>query len=135
MSGCPRDWPGLGKQRIGLLRGCDSGYDPAPQKGFCLAKDVCLVMNGFDSSTALWLLVVAQFLGVLSAWVARLSEGSCCQAVSQYVFFGVLPLMGVTTAAAMAIGPGCWLTCSATLAIMVLTVTCDFRRSREAATW
>jgi len=92
-------------------------------------------MNGFDSPTVLWLLVAAQFLGVSSAWLARLSEGSSCQAVSQYVFFGVLPLMGVITAAALTIGPGCWMTCSATLAIMVLTVTCDFRRSREAATW
>ena len=105
------------------------GMMPTGQKGFCL------VMNGFDSPTVLWLMVAAQFLGVSSAWLARLSEGSSCQAVCQYVFFGVLPLMGVVTAAALAVGPGCWMACSTTLAVMVLTVTCDFRGSREAATW
>jgi hypothetical protein len=92
-------------------------------------------MNGFDSPTLLWLLVVAQLLGVLSASLARLSEGSSCQAASQYAFFGILPLVGVATAVALAVGPGCWLACSTTLAFMVLTVTCDFRGSREAATW
>ena len=33
-------------------------------------------MNGFDSPTVLWLLLAAQLLGVSSAWLARLSEGS-----------------------------------------------------------
>jgi hypothetical protein len=92
-------------------------------------------MNGFDSPTVLWLLIAAQLVGVASAWLARLSEGSPCQAASQYAFFGVLPLMGVATAVAVDVGPGCWLACSTTLAFMVLTVTCDFRGSRAAATW
>ncbi len=92
-------------------------------------------MNGFDSPTMLWLLVAAQIFGVASAWLARLCEGSCRQAISQRMFFGVLPLMGVATMAALAVGPGCWLACSTTLAFMVLTVTCDFRGSKEAATW
>ena len=55
--------------------------------------------------------------------------------VSQYLFFAILPLMGVATSIALAVGPGCWATCAATLAIMVLTVTCDFRGSRQATTW
>jgi hypothetical protein len=92
-------------------------------------------MNGFDSTTVLWIFVAAQLLGVSSAWLARLSEGSTCQTVGQCMFFGILPLMGIVTMAAWAVGPGCWLACSTTLAIMVLTVTCDFRGSREAATW
>jgi hypothetical protein len=92
-------------------------------------------MNGFDSPTALWLLIGAQFLGVASAWLARLCEGSPRQAASQRMFFGVLPLMGAATMVAFAVGPGYWLACSTTLAFMVLTVTCDFRSSKEAATW
>jgi hypothetical protein len=92
-------------------------------------------MNGFDTPTCLWLLIAAQFIGVFSAWAARLSEGSPHQATGQRTFFAILPLMGVATMVAFAIGPGCWLACSATLAFMVLTVTCDFRGSREAATW
>jgi hypothetical protein len=92
-------------------------------------------MNGFDYPTCLWLLIAAQCVGVSSAWAARLSEGSPHQAIGQCAFFAILPLMGVATMVAFAIGPGCWLACSATLAFMVLTVTCDFRGSREAATW
>ena len=94
-----------------------------------------LGMNGFDSPTMLWLLIAAQCVGFGSAWLARLSEGSCCQAISQCLFVGILPIMGVVTALAFAVSPGWWLACSATLAAMVLTVTCDFRRGREAATW
>ena len=92
-------------------------------------------MNGFDSPAALWLLIAMQFLGVLSAFAARLSEGTPRQAFSQGMFFAMLPLMGAATLVALAVGPGCWLGCSTTLAVMVLTVTCDFRRGRESATW
>jgi hypothetical protein len=92
-------------------------------------------MNGFDSPTVLWLLIAAQLVGFVSAGLARLSEGSAGQTISQWMFFGILPLVGVATIVAIAVGPGCWLACSATLAVMVLTVTCDFRGSREAATW
>jgi hypothetical protein len=92
-------------------------------------------MNGFDSPATLWLLVAAQILGVLTAFAARFSEGSPHQAISQGMFFAVLLLMGAATLVALAVGPGCWLGCAATLAVMILTVTCDFRRCRESATW
>jgi hypothetical protein len=92
-------------------------------------------MNGFDSPLVLWVLIAAQMLGILSAWLARLCEGSCCQAASQYLFFCILPLMGVATAIALAVGSCCWVACAATLALMVLTVTCDLRGRRESATW
>jgi len=92
-------------------------------------------MNGFDSPAALWMLVAVQSLGVLSAFAARFSEGSPRQAISQGMFLGMLPLMGVATLMALAVGPGCWLGCATTLAIMVLTVTWDFRKGRESATW
>lgn len=92
-------------------------------------------MNGFDSPTVLWAFVAAQIVGIAIAWLARLSEGSACQKISQYLFFGVLLVMGVVTTFALAVGPGCWVACATTLAVMVLTVTCDFRSSREAATW
>ena len=44
--------------------------------------------------------------------VARLSEGSRRQAISQGMFLGALPLMGAATIVALAVGPGCWLACS-----------------------
>ncbi len=92
-------------------------------------------MNGFEISAPLWLFIAAQILGVFTAWLARLSEGSACQAMGQLAFFAMLSLMGMATIVAMGVGPGLWLACSATLAFMVLTVTCDFRASRDAATW
>jgi len=94
-----------------------------------------VLMNGFDSPAALWLLVAIQVLGVLSACATRLSEGSRRQAISQGMFLGLLLLIGCATPVAMAMGPGCWLASSTTLAVMVLTVTCDFRSGRESATW
>ena len=92
-------------------------------------------MNGFDSPAVLWFLVAVQFLGFLSACAARLSEGSSRQTTVQNVFLGVLALMGAATVAAFFVGPGWWLACSTTLAVMILTVTCDFRSGRESATW
>jgi hypothetical protein len=92
-------------------------------------------MNGFDSPAAIWLLIFVLLLGVLIAWAARLSEGSAYQAVTQAIFYMALPLVGLITAFALTVGPGCWLTCATTFSVMVLTVTCDFRGSREAATW
>jgi hypothetical protein len=93
------------------------------------------MLNGFDSTTALWILVAAQAVGVASALFARLSEGSPHQSVCQRLFYAVLPLMGAATMVSMAVGPGCWVACATTVSVMVLTVTCDFRSSREAATW
>jgi hypothetical protein len=92
-------------------------------------------MNGFDSPAALWLLVAVQILGVLTGFAARFSEGSPRQAIIHGLFFAVLLLMGVATLVALAVGPGCWLGCATTLAVMILTVTCDLRRGCESATW
>ena len=92
-------------------------------------------MNGFDSPTVLGLLIVAQLLGIFIAWAARLSEAPMAQVVSQCLFFLALPLIALMTACALVASSGCWLMGSATITIMVLTVTCDFRTSREAATW
>jgi len=92
-------------------------------------------MNGFESTTALWLLVAAQCFGVLSAAAARLSEGSPCQAASQWVFLVALPLVGVATVVALMVGPGIWVACAASLAVMVLTATCDLRAKPEVVVW
>jgi hypothetical protein len=94
-------------------------------------------MSGFefDSPAALWIFASAPFLGIAAAWLVRLTEGSAGQRAFQALFFGVMVLMGAATVAALAVGPGCWVACSTTLAVMVLTATLDFRGSRESATW
>jgi hypothetical protein len=93
------------------------------------------MMNGFDTPAAVWLLVAAQVLGILTAIAARFSEGSPHQSISQGMFFAVMLLMGVANLVAIGVGPGCWVGCATTLAVMMLTVTCDFRSGRESATW
>jgi hypothetical protein len=92
-------------------------------------------MNGIDLLTASWLLVGVQVFGLCSACAARLSEGFACQVVSQWVFFAALPLMGAATCLALPVGPGVWLGCTASLAVMVLTVTCDLRVKPEVVAW
>jgi hypothetical protein len=83
-------------------------------------------MNGIHL-TVPWLLVGVQAFGLFSACVARLSEGFACQRITQMVFFAALPLMGVATCAALPAGPGIWLSCTASLALMILTATCELR--------
>jgi hypothetical protein len=92
-------------------------------------------MNGFDSHIAFGLLIAVQFLGVLSAATARLTEGSSCQAVGQWAFLAALPLVGAATCIALTVGPGVWVACAASLAIMVLVATCDVRVNRRTSVW
>jgi hypothetical protein len=80
-------------------------------------------------TTSLWILALIEVVGLASAWMARLSLGSRRQGPFQALFIVCLILSGATTVAALPLGPGCWLTASATFAIMVLTATCDFSRS------
>jgi len=76
-----------------------------------------------------------QLLGLLSAWCARLSEGSRCQTSFQRLFLACLFLVGGMTIASILIGSGCWLLLGITLSLMVLTATCDFTRSCRATVW
>lgn len=82
-----------------------------------------------------WALVAIQILGIISAGVARLSEGSRRQTCCQRFFFALLLLVGLATVVAVTLGPACWLISSSTLSLMVLTVTCDFRRPDESGAW
>jgi hypothetical protein len=92
-------------------------------------------MEGFDTPASLWLLIAAQCFGVLSAGVARLSEGSACQAAGQCVFLLALPLMGAATAVALLVGPGIWVACAGSLAVMILMATCDLRVRGDVPVW
>jgi hypothetical protein len=87
-------------------------------------------MNGIDSS--MLLLVAVQLFGVLSAGAARLSEGSVCQAISQWVFLAALPIVGIATGLALMVGPGAWVACATSLAVMILTTTCDLQAHRRS---
>ena len=92
-------------------------------------------MNGLENSVIHWLLITVQLLGLFSAWIARLSEGSSRQAVAQRFFLGSLALVGTGTLLSLGLGPSYWLSSGVVLSLMVLATTCDFKPSREAAAW
>jgi len=92
-------------------------------------------MSDMEVSTICCVLAVIEVLGLLVAWIARISEGSRQEARFRWLFFACLTLVGGITIVSLTIGPGYWLAAGATLAIMVLTVTCDFRGARHATAY
>lgn len=85
-----------------------------------------------DSVLLVCLLGGIQLLGLTSAAVARLSEGSSRQRSGQRLFLACLGLVGAATVVSVFLGPGCWLSSGTTFSLMVLGATCDFNHSRKA---
>ena len=77
----------------------------------------------------IWVILGVQVLGLVSAAMARVSVGSRTEPYCQRLFIASLVLVGVATISALGLGPGHWLALGTTLAVMVLTVTWDFRAS------
>ena len=90
-------------------------------------------MNAYDTSVIFPLLVAVQLLGLLSAWIARLCEGSSRQTAAQRLFFFSLALVGVATVVSLGLRPGDWLSSAAVLSVMVVGAVCDFKPSDPAA--
>jgi len=87
----------------------------------------------FDPAAAAWLVVAAPAVGLVCAWIVRKSAGSPRQVLWQRLFYGALLLVGAASMAGTAVGPGCWLACSAALPLMLLTATCDVGAARRAS--
>ena len=79
-----------------------------------------------ESSFFACALAFIQVAGLLSAWLARASEGSCRQAWCQRLFLGCLGLAGGAAMLSVAFGPGYWLTSGMALSVMVLAAVWDF---------
>jgi hypothetical protein len=92
-------------------------------------------MSALQSPSAIWIIAVVQVLGLASAWLARLSEGSRRQTSCQWLFFACLMLVGAATIVALHFGPGFWLTAGGTLSVMVLGATCDFTPAARPNVW
>lgn len=76
-----------------------------------------------------YLIIMVQVLGLLAACLARRSEGSPHQTVCQYLFLGLLLLVGaVAVGSAAFLGPGWWLSSGTTLSVMTLGATAEFGR-------
>jgi hypothetical protein len=90
-------------------------------------------MNGIESSTGLWLWAIIHVLGLVSAWLARVSECSGHYNLGYSLFLGCLAMVGIATVIALASGPGLWVISAAILAVMILIGTCDFRGETQMA--
>ncbi len=82
-------------------------------------------MLWLDPAGLFWCLAAIHFVGLLSACLTRLSEGSSGHARFQRVFVGCLALAGLATLASLALGPNLCMVSGATLVITVLTATWD----------
>jgi hypothetical protein len=90
-------------------------------------------MPEFGHSTAYTFLGGIQIVGLISAWLARFTEGSQHQHWYQRLFFVCLLMLGMATIAAMHSSPGACVMTGATFAVMVLAATWDFSASKRAA--
>jgi len=90
-------------------------------------------MSYLEPSFLVWSLGVIQILGLISAWLARLSEGSASQASCQRLFIACLALVGLTTMASIALSPTpkYWLASGVTLGVMILAAIWDFSPRAE----
>jgi hypothetical protein len=90
-------------------------------------------MPEFGLSTEYAFLGGIQAVGLLSAWLARFTEGSRHQHWYQRLFFFCLLALGVATLAALLSSPAACVMAGATLAVMVLVATWDFSAGKRAA--
>ena len=67
-----------------------------------------------------------QVCGLLSAALSRISEGRRWQEIFQRIFFALLVIMAFTTVLNVWNAPQQWMMSATTVAVMVVTATCDF---------
>lgn len=85
------------------------------------------------SGIAYTLLGCLQAVGLLSAWLARFTEGSRHEHWYQRLFFVCLLALGVATITALLSSPTACVMAGATFSVMVLAATWDFSAGRRAA--
>ncbi len=90
-------------------------------------------MSTAEALLLAWFLGVVQVSSLTSALFVRVSAGRPSQPLAQRLFVACLALMGFVTMGALYLGPGYWLMAAATLASMILIVTCDFGEERTTA--
>ena len=69
-------------------------------------------MTGLPSTYILWGMAAVQILGLLSAWIARLS-GSRRRVLCQRLFMACLLLVGLAAVVVPQAGSGCWMVAGA----------------------
>lgn len=86
-------------------------------------------MQSLDPTSVWWIVAVVQTVGIATACLTRLSEGSLGERTCQRVFLGSLSLTGLATLGSLVLGPGACVASGTTLAVMVLTATWDVGRA------
>jgi len=89
-------------------------------------------MNATEFCANCWPMCGLQLLGLTTALFARLSEGHHYQESSQRLFLLALTLIGGAAIVSVQMQTSWWVISAFTLSLMVLTVTCDFRRCGRA---
>jgi hypothetical protein len=92
-------------------------------------------MGILHSPALLWTAAAIQVVGLVSAWMARVSERTRQEAFFQRLFFVCLIVVGLTTIAAVWLRLACWLVSAVTFALMVLAATCDFGSRDRRGVW
>ncbi|MGH7195014.1 MAG: hypothetical protein ACREJM_15990, partial [Candidatus Saccharimonadales bacterium] len=82
-------------------------------------------MLWFNPVWLFWCLTVVHLVGLMSACLTRLSEGSLGHARFQRVFVGCLALTGLATLASLSLGPNFCMVSRAALVVTILTATWD----------
>jgi len=85
-------------------------------------------MSGGVDFLQLCVISSVQVCGLASAALARISEGRRWQELFQRMFFASLVVMAFTTVLNVWNAPQQWMLSATTLAVMVVTATCDFGR-------
>jgi len=90
-------------------------------------------VQGLESGVVLLFFGLVQVVGLGSACLARIAEGSSRQTPCQWLFLVSLAAVGVATMALLAADASTWLVSATTLSVMILAVTVDFRRPSVAS--
>lgn len=90
-------------------------------------------MAYLEGSSFVWTLAILQIAGLISAPLARLSEGSRGQVPCHGLFLGCLATIGLATMLAAHLGPRYLLFCCLTMSIMVLVAVWDSRTHQAHA--
>ena len=85
-------------------------------------------MFGGLSSSQFCVLSAVQVCGLMSAALARISEGRPWQSLFQRMFVAFLVIVAFANVLNVWNAPQQWMMSATTLAVMVVTATCDFTR-------
>ncbi|MBN2216490.1 MAG: hypothetical protein JW719_03845 [Pirellulales bacterium] len=92
-------------------------------------------MTYLEGSAIPWAVVSVHVLGLLSACLARFSEGCGCQKFYRGLFLVFLVLVAGSAIVSMGFEPECWLTSGTILAVMMVAATFPLGRSHKAVAW